>query len=112
VTAGEKIAVTAKPLRSEAEVRRRISRLQREATTNLRKSERRGASARRRVTRTLQRQRDQGLRRFKRNRREAERRAKSTVKSTKDELAQRADGAQSAADELGRRVRSEASGIV
>lgn len=57
VTAGEKLAESLKPLRSQAEARREVKRLQGRATTNLRKVERRGATARKRAQRTVKRQR-------------------------------------------------------
>jgi hypothetical protein len=73
VTGGEKVADTVKPLRSQTEFRREAQRLQRRATTNLRKVERRGATTRKQAVRATKRQRDHALRALRRNRREAER---------------------------------------
>src|SRR5215218_5607300 len=60
VSGGEKVAETFKPLRSQAEARREAQRLQRRAATNLRKVERRGATARQRAQRA---RRDNAIRR-------------------------------------------------
>jgi len=78
VSAGEKVAETVKPLRSQTGVNRQISTLQRQASTQLRKAERRGATARRRA---------------------------------EGEFERRVDDAQTAAEDLARRVRSEAKAI-
>jgi hypothetical protein len=107
VTAGEKVAATVEPLQSRAGINGEISRLRRRAATNLRKAERRGATARRNVVRTLGRQRDQELRRLSLNGRQAQQQARST----QDGLERQVDRAQTAAEELARRVKSDPRNI-
>jgi hypothetical protein len=107
VSGGEKVAQTLKPLRSQAGVRREVSRVQRQATANARKMERRGATARKRAQRTIGRQRGQVTRALKRNRREAERQ----VKTTRDGFDRRVEGVRTSAETFAHRAGSEARNL-
>jgi hypothetical protein len=85
VSGGEKVAETFKPLRSPDQARREAQRLQRRAAVNLRKVERRGATARQRALRNL-----------RRNRRDAE----QHVRSARQDVERRFEDVQSNAESL------------
>jgi len=107
VGGGEKVAEALKPLQSQAGVRREVSRLRRQATANVRKLERRGATARKRAQRTAGRQRSQVTSRLRRNRREAERQ----VRATRDGFDRRVEDVRTSAEGFAQRAGSEARNL-
>jgi hypothetical protein len=74
---GERISENVQALRRRGERERRITRFRRNLDTGVRKAERRGATARRRLGRELKRRRQHVVRTAKQYRREAETRVRS-----------------------------------